>query len=209
MAKIDVLINGYRSFYKKYFGSDNSLYKELVEAGQSPKTLVVACSDSRADPSIVTEAKPGDIFVMRNVANLVPKCELDYDSLHGVSATLEFAVKILNVENIIVLGHSGCSGIKALMRPDEIKNTDFIGPWMNQAKEARENTISKYGKSDELEHHCEKESITLSLANLMTFPWIKEKVESNDLKLHGWYFSLEDGCLREYDPVSKEFTDIN
>jgi carbonic anhydrase len=210
MAEVNALIEGYKRFYNKYFASDNGLYDELARTGQNPKTLIIACSDSRVDPSIVTHAKPGDIFVIRNVANLVPPYEISEKGLHGVSAALEFAVQILEVSNIVVLGHSSCAGIAALMGSANIENTDFIGKWVSIAKRAKEKTLNakKYNNEKDMHHECEKESIILSLENLFTFPWIKKRVEEKKLKLHGWYFELEQGHLFEYSPFKKGFQKI-
>lgn len=204
MPVITKLLEGYKEFYKKYFQDDLKLFKQLKQ-GQSPKTLIIACSDSRVDPSIVVNAKPGDIFVIRNVANLVPPYQPD-DALHGVSASLEFAVKFLNIENIIILGHSKCAGIHSLMNPEKIKSSDFIGKWMSIADEARVKT--KEIKSDNLDHQCEKEVIKLSLKNLLTFPWIYQKVKHNELALHGWHFCIETGEIIKFNSNKNDFEKI-
>ena len=210
MAEVNVLIEGYRAFYKRYFASGDTLYRELVKTGQSPMTLIIACSDSRVDPSILMNAEPGDIFVIRNVANLVPPYEIDDAGLHGVSAALEFAVRILEVEHIVIVGHSNCAGIQTLLNSDKIQHTDFIGKWMDVAKPAKEKTLNAVPDASKsvLQHTCEKESVLLSLDNLLTFPWIKSIVERGNLKLHGWYFSLEDGHLHEYNPNKAMFEAI-
>lgn len=196
MTDVSTLINGYREFYQKYFVEDNRLYRDLAQ-GQSPKTLIIACSDSRVDPSIITNCAPGDIFVIRNVANLVPPFQIDETGYHGVSAALEFAVRILKVENIVVLGHSNCAGIKALRDNTTIQGTDFIGQWVGIAEAAREK-LDNSQTEESVQHQCEKEGILLSLENLKTFPWIAEAVQANQLKLHGWYFKLSEGSLHEY-----------
>lgn len=211
MAEIQALLQGYREFYNVYFASGDHLYKELTKVGQSPKTLIIACSDSRVDPSIITNSEPGDIFVIRNVANLVPPYEIQESGRHGVSAALEFAVCILEVKHIVILGHSGCAGIHALLHSDRMADTDFIGSWMDIAKPAKEKTIKHAENMNEvtLQHHCEQESILLSLDNLLTFPWIKSRISSGALKLHGWYFSLEEGHLHEYNPQRAVFEQIS
>ncbi|MCB1681673.1 MAG: carbonic anhydrase [Rhodospirillales bacterium] len=209
MAEVKKLLNGYREFYKKYYESGNTLYRDLTRHGQSPKTLIIACSDSRVDPSIITEAQPGDIFVVRNVANLVPPYQISDSSLHGVSAALEFAVRILDVNHIVVLGHSHCAGVKALLEQGRTEHTDFIGRWVSIATKARDKVLSEQGDAKEpAEHRCEKECILLSLQNLTEFPWIQSKVQARELKLHGWYFSIEDGKLLEYNATSGEFVAI-
>ncbi len=211
MAEVRALIEGYRKFYARYYASGDPLYRDLAQNGQSPKTLIIACSDSRVDPSIITEAGPGDIFVVRNVANLVPPYAPDVKTLHGVSAALEFAVRILEVRHVVILGHSNCAGIAALLEPGKTDNTDFIGMWVNIAAKAREKTLAERRPDEtscETQHRCEKESILLSLSNLTGFPWIREKVEAGTLKLHGWYFSMDQGHLMEYDPRSGQFNAV-
>jgi carbonic anhydrase len=211
MTTVDNLIAGYQDFYKKYFNSGDMLYKTLARSGQSPKTLVIACSDSRVDPSIITHAKPGDLFVIRNVANLVPPFESIDSGHHGVSAAVEFAVRMLEVEHIVVLGHSKCAGIHALLEPDAVDETDFIGKWVNIARPARDKAFAQAGDgelNDDHHHICERESIMLSLENLLSFPWIKDKVIEKKVRLHGWYFSVIDGSLKEYNPASGDFEAI-
>lgn len=210
MAKIEELLEGYKEFYHEYFESGDPLYQHLTEIGQFPKTLIIACSDSRVDPSIITNAEPGDIFVIRNVANLVPPYETDETTYHGVSAALEFAVCMLEVECIVVLGHSHCAGIKALLNSDKMHDTDFIKNWVNIGQKAKEKLLSNHPEksTDELQDHCEQEGILLSLENLLTFPWIKSRTEAGTLKLHGWYFTIENGHLNQYDPEAKTFQKI-
>ena len=211
MAKIEKLLEGYQRFYKKYFSSNDTLYQTLEQKGQSPKTLIVACSDSRVDPSIISDADPGDIFVIRNVANLVPPYEPDDKGLHGVSAALEFAVRVLNVENIVVLGHSKCAGVNTLLHPESIETSDFIGQWVSIGEEAKAKAHekTKVSKTENiLNQVCEKEVILLSLKNLMTFPWIKDRIDAGTLTLHGWYFPIHNGCLHQYDAETKEFQPI-
>ena len=211
MAKIQKLIEGYKRFYQKYFLSNTRLYEELDKVGQSPKTLVIACSDSRVDPSIISDADPGDIFVIRNVANLVPPYEKDDKGFHGVSAALEFAARILQVENIVILGHSKCAGVQTLLHPESVEDSDFIGHWVDIGQSAKEKAcqqIGTYEPHDFLQHACEKEVILLSLKNLMTFPWIQERVEAGSLTLHGWYFRISDGCLQQYNAKTESFESI-
>lgn len=205
MAEVKALIEGYRSFYRKYFASGDTLYKELTKVGQSPKTLIIACSDSRVDPSIITNSEPGDIFVIRNVANIIPPYEIDDHGLHGVSAAVEFAVRILQVKHIVIIGHSNCAGIKALINSDAIQDTDFISKWVDVAHAAKERVINNIPEQSKWQQCCEQESILLSLDNLISFPWIKSRIESRELTLHGWYFSLEDGRLHEYKPNTGKF----
>jgi carbonic anhydrase len=198
---INRLLNGYRQFYRQHFVEDRSQYRELRE-GQHPNTLVIACSDSRVSPAIVTQALPGEIFEIRNVANLVPPYQPDSRSLHGVSAALEFAVCHLKVSHVIVMGHSGCGGIRALregVAAPEGEEFSFIQPWVNIVSDARSRALRDApGDPEAQQTCCEQEAIKTSLKNLMSFPWIAKRVEQGDLKLHGWYFRIKDGKLLTY-----------
>ncbi|MCH9853148.1 MAG: carbonic anhydrase [Alphaproteobacteria bacterium] len=212
MPDIDKLLDGYQQFHQTYFQHDNSLYQSL-QSGQNPKALIIACSDSRADPGIITHAAPGDIFVIRNVASLVPPYKENNRTIHGTSAALEFAVRILQVEHIIVLGHSHCAGVKAMATPDSLPfESDFIEQWVEIAKPAKQRALDKCSAenaesndSPELLHHCERETVLLSLNNLTSFPWIKQRIDDGKLKIHGWYFSIDNGALSHYDPKSQNF----
>ena len=205
-----VLIDGYKRFYKKSFEKKQEFYGNLSKEGQSPKFLVISCCDARVHPAQIMDTNPGDIFVIRNVANLVPVNEPDGKS-HGTSAAMEFAVKHLNVKHIIVLGHSQCGGIKTLMEGEHFSSKySFVDPWMGIAKNARLSVLEKHkDKSFEEQcSYCEKISIEISLNNLMTFPWIKEKYESGELNIHGWYFNIKTGALlghrgKEFIPVGE------
>ena len=205
-----VLIDGYKRFYKKSFEKKQEFYGNLSKEGQSPKFLVISCCDARVHPAQIMDTNPGDIFVIRNVANLVPVNEPDGKS-HGTSAAMEFAVKHLNVKYIIVLGHSQCGGIKTLMEGEHFSSEySFVDPWMGIAKNARLSVLEKHkGKSFEEQcTYCEKASIEISLNNLMTFPWIKEKCDSGELNIHGWYFNIKTGALlghwgEEFIPVGE------
>ena len=200
------LVAGFRRFRRKYFEPENSPYRRLLSFTQSPKTLVIGCSDSRVDPAIISSAGPGELFVVRNVANLVPPFEVG-GSRHGTSAALEFAVNSLKVENIIVLGHRQCGGIRALVTDSHHDEQSFISRWMSVAQPALERTRRDLpnGDVDALCHRCELESIKTSVENLMTFPFVRAAVEGRGLNVIGAYFDLEIGELRELDNDSGEF----
>lgn len=212
MTNPNALIDGYKRFYKKHFVEDKQLYHDLFTKGQFPKTLVIACSDSRVDPSLITDARPGDIFVVRNVANIVPPYQPDWSSYHGTSAALEFAVNGIGVEHIIVLGHSGCAGVKALVdMPKSLDNEkSFVRPWVGIVEEALERTKEKCEAHDDMCQYstCEKEAVLVSLKNLLSFPWVKASVQQRKLSLHGWYFSVEDGSLSVCMPGGDSFEQI-
>ena len=211
MAEIKKLIEGNQQFRKRFFNEESTLYKELVEHGQKPKTMLIACSDSRVDPAMVFNCLPGELFVIRNVANLVPPCEKN-DTYHGVSASLEFGTCFLEVENIIVFGHTQCGGIKALLENSnkvvEKKQYSFISKWMELARPAYDTVVAKYGKLplNEKVILCEQYTLTNSLNNLLTFPWIKERVDNGNLSLHAWYFDLETGEIHIFDQEKKNWS---
>lgn len=210
MSEFDKLINGYRRFHTNYFtAAKDELFAELSQ-GQKPSTLVIACSDSRVDPAIVMDCKPGDLFVVRNVANLVPPYEVG-GGKHGVSAALEFGVCALEVQHIIVLGHRQCGGIKALYEgiPQGLQG-EFIKPWMDTAGRAAQRVREEHSHLSEAEQlcHCEMAGIVVSLENLATFPWIKSRIDAGQLKLHGWYFDIQSGDMLDYDQDSLTFKSL-
>lgn len=208
MAEIKKLLEGYQRFYQAHFVEDNRLYKSLATVGQFPKTLVIACSDSRVDPSIIMDAGPGDIFVIRNVANLVPPYQPD-SAYHGTSAALEFGINHLKVKNVVIMGHSGCAGIKTLLESDAPSfQSNFIHAWVNIAQEAKEATCAKHTDLAEGQTMCEQEAVLVSMKNLKSFPWISDKMEAGDLTLHGWHFSIDDGILRTWNEDSKKFQKV-
>ncbi len=206
MEEIQRFIHGFRNFQEAYFTEDHELYKSLKD-GQRPKVLLIGCSDSRVDPSMMVRSEPGDLFIIRNVANLVPPCEHDH-SYHGVSAALEYAVCHLEVEHIIVLGHSRCGGIRSLMEGvSALKSNEYISKWVNIADRAKQQVLKTFkdASPERQSKACEHASILVSLENLLTFSWVRERVDSSILHLHGWYFDIESGNLYSYHPQSGEF----
>ena len=207
MKEIKKLKEGFKKFRKQYYEDDPELYKQLTYQGQSPKTLVISCCDSRVHPAQVMNTDPGDIFVIRNVANVVPPCG-DDGKPHGTSAALEFAVKHLQVKRIIVFGHSFCGGVQSLMEGEHHGHDyGFIDPWMSIVEPAREKILKSLAavSFEDQCRACEREVILISLQNLMTFPWVKDKVETGSLSLHGWYFNIEEGNLYVHDASNNVF----
>ncbi len=205
------LIEGFRRFRARHFTADDALFRGLVASGQTPKILVVGCCDSRVDPALVLDCAPGDLFVIRNVANLIPPSETS-GGLHGTSAALEFGVRNLGVEHIIVLGHAQCGGIRALVENGSVNDKDsFIGDWMRLVANARDAVAQDmpHASLDEKARACEQRAILVSLRNLMTFTWVRERVEQGRLHLHGWYFDIEQGQLLHYNPASGIFEAVN
>lgn len=207
------LISGFRRFKEKYFPLEEdelSIYHELASVGQSPQTLLIGCSDSRVDPAILFGSSPGEIFVVRNVANLVPPCEPSAVGFHGTSSALEFAVVNLNVENIVVLGHRQCGGILALMQGATEQSDSFIGHWMSIAEEARQKVLTDHPDADEETRWrmAEMESIKVSLKNLQSFPFVKDAILKRGLNVIGVYFDLEQGHLWKYEDTTQQFQQI-
>jgi carbonic anhydrase len=198
------LIAGFQRFRERSY--EDAQFRELVQFGQTPSTLVVGCCDSRVDPALILDCAPGDLFVIRNVANLVPPAE-NQGHYHGTSAALEFGVRNLAVQHIIVLGHAQCGGIHALLEGGVAKDDTFIAAWMRIAEAAREKIERELaGASSEARHRaCEQQAILVSLNNLMTFSWIRERVEQGRLALHGWYFDIERGELLGYNATTCQF----
>lgn len=204
------LVAGFRRFRERYF-LESDLYQRLSSAsGQSPKTLIIGCSDSRVDPAIITSAHPGELFTVRNVANLVPPYEEATIGLHGVSSAIEFAVVNLKVENIVVLGHRQCGGIRALMLGGP--SGTFVSRWMSIAQPAKDRVLAKVDPAttdeDTLCRHCEMESIVTSLQNLRTFPFVQQAIKERDINLIGAYFDLEQGQIFDFDDESGTFKQI-
>jgi carbonic anhydrase len=196
------LTRGFLEFRSATFEPQRSRFEQLAEK-QQPRVMMIACSDSRVDPAILTNAEPGELFMVRNVANLVPPCAADRVQ-HGVSAALEYGVKALGVEHVIVFGHVDCSGIHALLTADPAVDHEhgFIHRWLQIADEARRRTliIARHEPLETQLRVLEQEAIKTSLANLLTFPWIEERVAAGGLRLHGWSFDLDQGEIHAYVP---------
>ena len=203
------LLAGFRRFHRKFYQEGKPSILGLSQRGQTPKTLIIACSDSRVDPAILSSANPGELFVIRNVANLVPPFESG-SGFHGVSAAIEFAVVNLKVQNIVILGHRQCGGIRSLFQAEPVKKSGFVSQWMSIAQKAYEKVKDRFpDASMELQcKECEKESIRASMENLMTFPFVQEAKSYRGLSILGLYFDLELGQLWELDDEWKEFSQI-
>ncbi|MFO1188787.1 MAG: carbonic anhydrase [Alphaproteobacteria bacterium] len=191
------LIDGYHRFRATQWPERRATFEVLARQGQSPPSLVIACSDSRVDPAMIFNAGPGEMFIVRNVANLVPPSQPDGNA-HATSAAIEFAVRVLEVSDIIVMGHAMCGGIQALLKGVPLADNDFLKPWIEIAAPAKARVLASH-------HHdpqtaCELEAVKLSLENLMTFPWIAQRVGAKRLTLTGATFDIRSGELDILQP---------
>lgn len=182
------IITGYQAFRKKYVTSDTAVMQSLAYHGQKPDNMIVACCDSRVDPSVILQCDPGDLFIVRNVANIVPPYEAD-ESHHGTSAALEFGICYLNVKNLIILGHSQCGGIEARLKSNNLKQNDFITRWVSLLKlDSTTTDVDTFAKH----------ALSQSYLNCLTFPWIKSRIEQNSLAIHLWFFDIKEGEIFVY-----------
>jgi carbonic anhydrase len=186
------LIEGYRRFRSDQWPERRATYQTLAREGQSPEAVVIACSDSRVEPAVIFGAAPGELFIIRNVANLVPPYAPDGAS-HATSAALEFGVRVLQVNHLVVLGHAMCGGITALLKGVPFPAGEFLAPWMRNAEQAMDNAFAD--ATVDPQTACELEAVKLSLSNLLTFPWIRERVSNEQLRLHGATFDIRSGVL--------------
>ncbi|HEX4277158.1 MAG TPA: carbonic anhydrase [Bryobacteraceae bacterium] len=193
---MEKLLAGYRRFRDNGWPEQRRIFETLAREGQAPKALVLGCIDSRVDPTRIFDTAPGEVLTVRNVAALVPPYEPD-EAYHGTSAALEFGVRAMEVEHVIVLGHGMCGGVKALLGGaphDKHAGFEFITPWMSLAQPVVENS-RHLTDPGERQRFCEHAVIRISLANLMTFPWVAERVKAGKLALHGAWFDIRTGEL--------------
>jgi carbonic anhydrase len=204
----DSLADRYRRFKYRYFAPNAAHYEELATHGQDPETMVISCCDSRVDPETIFSAMPGELFVLRNIANLVPPFETG-GNYHGVSSAIEFAVLNLNLKHLIIIGHSGCGGIKAAWNQNAAVQTDaqFISRWMSMLDDARLAVLAAQPNAspEERQRALELEGIKQTLNNLRTFPFVREREEAGKLQLHGAHFDIKTGTLSVYDNESRAF----
>jgi carbonic anhydrase len=191
------LLSGYQRFRSNRWPDERERFERLSQ-GQEPRALVIACSDSRVAPTMIFGAGPGELFVVRNVANLVPPYAPD-DKYHGTSAAIEFGLRALRVPNVIVLGHALCGGARALLDGAPPSVGDFVAQWVKIGEPARQRAVA-CPRCDDRQEACEHEIIRLSLGNLRTFPWIRELVEAGRLRLWGCFFDIRTGILKMIGP---------
>ncbi|MSP77426.1 MAG: carbonic anhydrase [Rhodospirillaceae bacterium] len=210
---LERLLKGFADFRLGYYRDHLDLFEKLAKEGQSPRILIVACADARVDPGILTQTQPGDIFTVRNVAAMVPPAQVPPDARHhGTSSAIEFAVRGLGVQHIVVLGHALCGGIGALVdgRDSVYATYDYLSTWTAIAQDARDLAVRELaGRSrDEIARTVEQAAVLNSVTNLMSFRWIAEKVEAGTLLLHAWWFNMTEGQLYAFNPAKVAFDPV-
>lgn len=196
------IIQGYKLFRQKYVFSDQSVMQSLSFNGQKPSIMFIACCDSRVDPALILQCDPGDLFVVRNVANIVPPYEKD-EAHHGTSAALEFGLRCLKIKNLILLGHSQCGGIETLLNKNKPKYNDFITNWVSIIKPPNSN-VSRLCTDN-----YAKLALKQSFANCLTFPWIKQLVAKKQLVINLWFFDIKTGQIFTYSAKDKKYKILN
>jgi carbonic anhydrase len=183
------LIEGYQKFRQKYATGDDSVMQTLSQYGQRPEIMIISCCDSRVDPAVLLQCDPGKLFVVRNIANIIPPYEKD-EKHHGTSAALEFAVRFLHIKNLIILGHSKCGGIQALLSQCNLYQNDFITNWVSLI----ENEKNKHTDVDSYA----KKAVLQSYEHALEFPWIKKQVDAELLTIHRWFFDIATGTISAF-----------
>ena len=210
---LDRLLKGFAEFRLGYYREHLDLFEKLASDGQSPKILIVGCADARVDPGILTQTKPGDIFTVRNVGALVPPAQIPPDKRqHGTSAAIEFAVRGLEVEHVVILGHALCGGIDSLVdgRAGAYAHFDYLAAWTAVAREVRDLALRELqGRPRaELLRAVEQAAVVNSVRNLMGYSWIADRVKAGKLLLHAWWFNLTEGQLYAFNPNNLAFEPV-
>ena len=201
------LVKGIHSFQRGFFASHRALFKQLAEAGQQPETLFITCSDSRVDPNLITNSQPGELFIVRNVGNVVPTRDLP----GGTAAAIQYAVEVLNVENIILCGHTQCGALKAILDPESVTHLEYVSRWVKS-------TISVKNVIEEKYAHLEgeakltaaiQENVLAQIEHLREYPFVAERLDAGKLHVNGWIFDVGRGEVFDYDPEYGEFLSLS
>lgn len=207
MVKVQDLVDGYENFKGEKFKKYENKFIDLVKNGQKPKVLFIACSDSRVDPVLITNSDPGDLFVLRNIGNFVPPFSPDND-YHATAAGIEYATHVLKVTDIIICGHSHCGAINSLYQDIDSINLLHVKRWLDlgiEAKKHVENSISNDATQNEKLELTEKVSVIFQMKNILSYPEVKQRVDSGELSIRGWYYKLETGELEYFCDRDREF----
>lgn len=202
------LAEGVHRFQANYFASNRALFEKLAEKGQAPETLFITCADSRVVPNLITSAHPGDLFILRNVGNIVP--DVDRGVLGGVSAGIQYAVEVLEVNHVIVCGHTNCGAIEAILHPERFGHLPLVARWLGESSKIPKLIAERYGhlEGDALRTAAVEENVLLQLENLRTFDFVARRLDAGKLKMSGWVFKIATGQVFDYDPVAGQFQRI-
>lgn len=196
---------GIHQFQANYFASNRRLFENLAETGQRPETLFITCSDSRVVPNLITTAAPGELFIVRNIGNIVPS--VDRGVFGGVSAAIEYAVEVLQVSDVIVCGHTHCGAMDAILSPERVSHLPFVARWLNESSSIPTLIEERYGhlEGEQRLTAAVQENVLAQLENLRTFKFVARRLEAGTLKMSGWVFKIATGDVFDYDPVSGQF----
>ena len=205
-AMMQKLVKGIHSFQSGFFASHRELFEQLATAGQKPETLFITCSDSRVVPNLITNAAPGELFIVRNVGNVVPHVDLP----GGTAAAIQYAVEVLNVENIIVCGHTQCGAIKAILEPETMEHLSFVKRWLKGTIDVKKIVDEKYAHftGEERWTAAIQENVLAQLEHLREYPFVQKRIESGDLQCNGWIFDVGKGKVFDFDPEQGEFVSL-
>jgi carbonic anhydrase len=200
------LVRGVHRFQTKYFATHRELFEELATTGQHPETLFITCSDSRVVPNLITNAAPGELFIVRNIGNMVPDIAL----AGGTAAAIEYAVEVLSVSTIIVCGHTQCGAMQALLEPSRTEHLPFVRKWLGQTGRLREIVRERYAdcEGDALLTAAAEENVLVQLDRLREFPFVADRLERGQVRLSGWVFKIQTGEVFDYDPEQGQFVPI-
>jgi carbonic anhydrase len=201
------LVKGLHSFRQGYFARNRELFERLATTGQTPETLFITCSDSRVVPNLITNASPGELFIVRNIGNVVPRTDLP----GGTAAAIQYAVEVLKVEDIIVCGHTQCGAMQAILNPERMEELAYVKRWLAQTANVRKVIDERYshlGAEDRLTAAVQ-ENVLMQLENLREYPFIAERLDANALHLSGWVFHLAQGQVFAYDPDTGDFLPLD
>jgi carbonic anhydrase len=196
------LVQGVHAFQSQYFSKHQKLFKKLAE-GQNPETLFITCSDSRVVPHLITDTQPGDLFLVRNIGNVVPHPSLP----GGTAAAVEYAVEVLGVQNVVVCGHTLCGAMRALLDPKSVEKLPFVKKWVDQTENVRKIVRDRYAhlEGNELLTAAVEENVLVQLEHLREFPFVAQRLDKGALRLAGWVFKIETGQVFEFEPEAGQF----
>ncbi|MEO6599056.1 MAG: carbonic anhydrase [Polyangiaceae bacterium] len=201
------LVKGIHSFQRGYFATHRDLYHQLATAGQQPETLFITCSDSRVDPNLITNSAPGELFIVRNVGNVVPNRDLP----GGTAAAVQYAVEVLNVENVIVCGHTQCGALKAILDPESVAHLDYVSRWVKSTVDVKKLIDEKYEHltGEERLNAAIQENVLAQIEHLRQYPFVASRMDAGKLQVNGWVFDVGRGEVFDYDPDIGEFLSLS